>query len=79
MKKDMIIITSAGFVIGLAEALIYYNMGRKKKEGKFSYSIPPAKELAQTMTIVIITSLATALVTKGIEKGMGPSKKLALA
>ncbi len=61
------IITGAGFVIGLAEALIYYNMG-KQKDGKFSYKIPPTKELVQTAGIVIVTSLATAMLTNGIEK-----------
>lgn len=78
MKREILIITGAGFVIGLAEALIYYNMG-KKEDGKFSYKIPPTKELAQTAGIVIITSLATAMLTNGIEKMLKNKTATALA
>ena len=71
MKKEVIIITTAGFVIGLAEALIYYNMGQNKKSGQgFSYKIPPAKELATTAGVVLITSIFTAVLSSGIERAV---------
>jgi len=70
-NNQFIIVTSAGFVIGLAEALIYYNMGKKKEsDGKFKYTIPPGKELAITAGVVVLTALATAALTGGIEKLM---------
>ncbi|TSE03691.1 hypothetical protein [Aquimarina algiphila] len=68
MKKDTLIITGAGLVIGTLEALIYYNMGKKDENGKFSYSLPPTKEFLQTVGLVFITSIATAYLTKGLEK-----------
>ncbi len=72
-KRNMLIITAAGFFIGTAEALIYYNLGeaKAKKNKKFSYKIPPAKELLQTASIVFITSVLTAGLTDGIEKILG--------
>ncbi len=69
MKKETIIITGASFAIGLAEALIYYNMGKGEKEG-FSLRLPPGRELAKTAGVVIATSVLTALLTLGIENGL---------
>lgn len=69
MKKEVIIITVAGFAIGLAEALIYYNMGENKGK-KWSYKIPPAPELAKTAGIVLLTAVLTAGLTKAIEAGL---------
>ncbi len=70
--RNMLIITAAGFVIGTAEALIYFNLGesKAKKNKKFTYKIPPTKELLQTATIVMITSILTAGITGGIEKAL---------
>ena len=79
MNKKMIIITSAGFVIGVAEALIYYNLG-KSKNGKFSYQLPNRKELLTTMGIVLATSILTAGLVAGIEKAIPENNpQLALA
>ena len=61
------IITGAGFVIGFAEALIYFNLG-KSGSGGFSYKLPPRKEMIQTAVIVLVTSVLTAALTKGIEE-----------
>lgn len=62
----MIIVTSAGFIIGIAEALIYYNLGKQK--GKLSLELPERKELMKTMGIVLTTSVITAALVYGIEK-----------
>ncbi len=69
-EKNMLIITVAGFFIGTAEALIYYNLGesKAKKNAKFTYKIPPTRELLQTAAIVLVTSVLTAGMTRGIEK-----------
>lgn len=70
----MLIITTAGFFIGTAEALIYYNLGesRADKNKKFVYKIPPTKELLQTASIVMVTSILTAAFTRGVEKALDP-------
>ncbi len=69
MKKGLIIVTTASFAIGLLEALIYYNMGKSEDKGKFAFKMPPGQELAKTAGVVIITSIATAVVTSALEKG----------
>ncbi len=73
----MLIITAAGFVIGTAEALIYYNLGESKanKNKKFTYKIPPTKELLQTASIVMVTSILTAGLTNGVEKLLNDEKE----
>ena len=74
MKRNAIIITSVGMVIGVAEALIYYNLGQNSG-GKFSYRIPPAKELLKTSTIVLITSILTAGISGYIESHFSNEEK----
>lgn len=66
-NKKMLIITGAGLAIGLAEALIYYNLGKNAKEGKFKFGIPKGEELGKTLGIVLATSLATAALSNGLE------------
>jgi len=70
MNKRVVIITSAGLVIGFAEALIYYNMGKQRKGKEFNYEIPVGKELGKTLAAVAITSILTAALSSGIEKLM---------
>lgn len=81
MNKQFIIMTSVGLSIGVLEALIYYNMGKSKEEGKFKYSIPPGPEFLKTVGVVLAMSLLTAAVSTGIEKAMGlmPKKELLIA
>jgi len=76
-QRNMLIITVAGFFIGTAEALIYYNLGenKAKNSNKFTYKIPPAKELLQTASIVMVTSILTAGFTRGIEKALETSSE----
>lgn len=66
MNKNTIIITTVGLVIGTAEALLYYNLGQSSG-GKFSYKIPPRKELLKTIGVVLITSVLTAGISGFIE------------
>ncbi|HEY9084056.1 MAG TPA: hypothetical protein VIN73_12030 [Vicingaceae bacterium] len=68
IDKSVIIITGAGLVIGFAEALIYYNMGKQRKGKEFNYEIPSGKELGKTLAAVAITSILTATLSNGIEK-----------
>jgi hypothetical protein len=66
MKKKTIIITAVGLVLGTAEALLYYNLG-KSTGGTLKYQIPPGKELLKTVGLVLITSLLTASLSGFIE------------
>lgn len=66
MKKNTIIVTTVGLIIGTAEALLYYNLG-KNAGGKFTYRVPPAKEFFKTVGVVLITSVLTAGISGMIE------------
>jgi hypothetical protein len=68
IDKRVIIITGAGLVIGFAEALIYYNMGKQRKGKEFNYEIPSGKELGKTMVAVAVTSVLTAALSNGLER-----------
>lgn len=66
MNKNALIVTGVGLVIGVAEALLYYNLG-KNEGGKFAYNVPPTKDLIKTIGIVLVTSTLTAAISTGIE------------
>ncbi len=74
MSKNAIIITSVGMVIGIAEALLYYNLGQSAG-GKFSYKIPPTKEFLKTAGVVLVTSMLTAGISGFIESRFNEQEK----
>ena len=74
MNKNAIIVTSVGLVIGVAEALLYYNLGQSAG-GKFSYKIPPTKEFFKTVGVVLVTSVLTAGISAMIESRLDDDKK----
>lgn len=74
MNKNAIIVTSVGLVIGIAEALLYYNLGQSAG-GKFSYKIPPTKEFLKPVGVVMVTSMLTAGISMAIESRMQDEKK----
>ena len=84
MNKRVIIITSAGLIIGIAEALLFYNLG-KQKEGKgFSYSFPPGKEFGKIIAFALGTAILTTALSYGLEKlvtkeDVGDATSLAIA
>ncbi len=70
VDKTVIIITGVGLAIGLAEALVYYNLGTNANREKFKFGIPKGKELAKNMGVVLATSALTALISYQIEKSL---------
>lgn len=70
VDKTIVIITGVGLAIGFAEALIYYNLGTNANREKFKFGVPKGKELAKNMTIVLATSVLTAVLTNRIEKSL---------
>lgn len=74
MSKKAVIVTGVGLVIGLAEALLYYNLG-KSSGGKFTYKIPPPGEFFKTMGVVLVTSLMTAGISVLIESRLDDHDK----
>jgi hypothetical protein len=76
MNKKVLIITGAGLAIGIAEALIYYNLGKNANKEKFAFQIPKGVELLKTTGIIITTSLATAALSNIIENAMTEKEQL---
>lgn len=70
MNKKLLIITGAGLAIGFAEALLYYNLGKNEAQKTFRFQFPKGKELLKTTGLIIVTSLATAALSNGIEKAL---------
>ncbi|WP_317133536.1 hypothetical protein [Aquimarina algicola] len=66
----MWIITGAGVAIGIGEALLYYNLGKNATTKSFKFGIPRGKELYQTLAVVAVTSVLTAMLSKGIESAI---------
>ena len=73
MNKKAIIVSSVGLVIGVAEALLYYNLGQSAGR-KFSYRMPPGKEFLKTVGVVLVTSVLTAAISSGLETWLIPDE-----
>lgn len=74
MKTGTVIVTTVGLVIGVAEALLYYNLGQSVGK-KFAYKLPPKREFLKTIGVVMVTSILTAAISSGIEGWMTPEEK----
>lgn len=64
-----IVLTGVGFAVGVFEALIYYNMGQAEG-GNFKFKVPPTRDFVKTAGMVLLTSLITTALFKGIEMAM---------
>ena len=71
MKNKAMILTGVGFAVGVGEALIYYNMGQSAGS-TFQFKVPPTKEFLKTAGMVLLTSVVTTALFKGIELAMEP-------
>ncbi|WP_430409225.1 hypothetical protein [Kordia sp.] len=76
MNKKVLIITGAGLLIGFAEAIIYYNLGKNENKEEFKIQFPQGIELLKTSGIIIATSLATAALSNIIENAVGKNVEL---
>ncbi len=69
-KQKFWITTGAGLAIGMAEAMVFYNIGRNAKSDKFRVQVPKGAELLKTLGMVVLTSVLTAELSNQIEKGL---------
>ncbi len=79
LNTQFLIITGVGLLIGVTEALIYYNMGKAKESDKMSFSVPPLPDMMKTIGMVVLSSLVTAGITTAIEKGLSHKEVVAIA
>ena len=77
-KQQFIMMTAVGLLIGVSEALIYYNMGKGTGKEDYKWSVPPGKEFLKTVGIVMVTSAITAGITTLLEHAMTPKSAVTL-
>ena len=66
-----LVVTGVTFGVFMAEAIIHYNMGQAKSDGKFRLRMPPPKELAKIALVTGAFSLASGLLIGGVERRLG--------
>lgn len=75
------IITVIGTGVGIGEALIFYNLGQKQGlpfMQKFSgWKLPPKKDLIETISVVMVTSMLPGIITDLLMKGLMPEDQYA--
>ena len=75
MNKNAIIITTVGLVIGTAEALLYYNLG-KSSGGKFGSWVGKCTIVGEGVIVGVIVAVGVMLgvnVTVAVDVGKGVS------
>ena len=75
MNKKALIITSAGLIIGVAEALLFYNLGKQKKGQPLTYSLPSGKEFGKIVVFAFGTAILTTALSYGLEQLVTKSGK----
>ena len=66
-----VVVMGVTFGVFMAEAIIHYNMGQAKSDGKFSMKMPPPNELAKIALVTGAFSLASGLIINGVERRLG--------
>jgi hypothetical protein len=67
---NRILMTGVTFGVFMAEALIHYNMGLARSNGKFRLQLPPAKELAKIAAVTGTFSLISGVLVEGLQRRM---------
>jgi hypothetical protein len=77
--RSTAIITVVGLVIGVAEALLYHNLGKHAHTGgPFRYTIPEKKEFAKIVIGVMISSVITAGISSAVESAFTSKSERAM-
>jgi hypothetical protein len=63
-----LLFTGITFGVFMTEALIHYNMGMAKAEGKFRLRLPPPDELAKIAVVTGVFSLVSGALVGSLEK-----------
>jgi len=68
-EKKALVLTGLGVLVGIGEALVYYNLGQSAG-GSFKFKLLPRKEFYKTMGVVAITSILTTILFKVVENSL---------
>jgi hypothetical protein len=70
-----LIVGGITFGVFMTEAIIHYNMGMAKSDGKFRLRLPPAKELAKIAAVTGAFSLVSGVLINTVERRL-PNMKV---
>jgi hypothetical protein len=65
-----LIVTGITFGVFMTEAIIHYNMGMAKADGRFRLRLPPPEELAKIAAVTGVFSLVSGALIRGFEQRM---------
>ena len=63
-----LLFTGITFGVFMAEAIIHYNMGVSKADGKFRLRLPPPDELAKIAAVTGVFSIVSGALVRGLER-----------
>ena len=63
-----LLFTGITFGVFMTEAIIHYNMGMAKSDGKFRLRLPPPDELAKIAAVTGVFSVVSGALVRGIEQ-----------
>jgi hypothetical protein len=67
-----VLVTGITFGVFMAEALIHYNMGQAKANGRFELRLPPPRELAKIAAVTGVFSLVSGAMIGQLERHLRP-------
>lgn len=70
-----VILTGVQFAVGVGEALLYYNLGQAEGSA-FKFRVPPPKDFIKTAGLVLVTSILTTALFRGIENFMAEEEEV---
>lgn len=68
---NRLLMTGITFGVFMAEALIHYNMGVAKSEGRFRLRLPPAGELAKIAAVTGTFSVVSGVLVDRLQRRIG--------
>lgn len=63
-----LLFTGITFGVFMTEAILHYNMGMSKADGKFRLRLPPPEELVKIAAVTGAFSLASSVLIRSIEQ-----------
>lgn len=63
-----LLFTGITFGVFMTEAIIHYNMGMAKADGKFRLRLPPPDELAKIAAVTGVFSLVSGTLIRSVEQ-----------
>ena len=63
-----LLVTGITFGVFMTEAIIHYNMGQSKADGRFRLQLPPPEDLAKIAAVTGVFSLVSGALVRTLEQ-----------